>query len=69
MRYKVKVSALANFDEVRKAAASHTRIFVASEGRRTLSVGDLSERGMRHLQSLGAQVAPEMRYEADRSAA
>lgn len=69
MRYKVKVEARADFDAVRKAAEALTRVFVVSEGRRTLSVGDLSEPCKRQLVRLGAHVAPELRYDEDRSAA
>lgn len=69
MRYKVKVDPHADFEPVATAAAAYTRVFVVSEGRRTLSVGDLSEGAIEHLRGLGAEIVPDMRYDAERPAA
>lgn len=69
MRYKVKVKTDAEFGPVAAAAAAHTKVFVISEGRRTLSTGDLSKAAMDQLRRLGAKIVPDMQYDADRSAA
>jgi hypothetical protein len=69
MRYKVKVADAASFARVKRAAERCTTVHVVSEGRRTLSIGDLSEDEKEHLTQLGARVAPEMQYDPERSAA
>ncbi len=65
MRYKIKAKTAEDFQQVREVAASATRIFVTSERRLTLSTGDLSESVQRRLRRLGAQVQPEIRFDAE----
>lgn len=65
MRYKVKAPSTRCFEEVKRIAAANARVYVVSDGRLTLSTGDLSENVKHQLTEAGATVHPEVRYSPD----
>lgn len=65
-RYRIKVQEGASFEDVLKVARSATEVFVTSEKRRTLSTGDIPEEIKGRLETMGARVTPEFRYEIGR---
>jgi len=62
MRYKVKAASRNGFERAKAIAAANSHVYVISEGRLTISTGDLSERAKRELADAGATVQPEIRY-------
>lgn len=65
MRYKIKANSLEAFFKAKALVEPHTRIWVASERRRLLSTGDLPECLQIKLAALGAEVYPDIQYQAD----
>ncbi len=64
MRYKVKTPNLESFRQAERIARQDTHVFVVIEGRRVLSVGDLSDLARAQLAKLGATVLPDQQYSA-----
>lgn len=62
MRYKVRAPSLESFRQAERIARADTDVFVALEGRRVLSVGDLSEPARLQLTKLGATIQPDFRF-------
>lgn len=62
MRYMVRAGSQGCFETAKAIAAANAHVYVVSEGRLTLSTGDLSEYVKRQLVDAGATVQPEVGY-------
>ncbi len=66
MRYKLTMPSLDSFRAAeRVVAAANAEVFVISEKRLSLSVGELSASVKRRIEELGAKVRPEYRFGPD----
>lgn len=64
MRYKVRAPSLESFIKAERIARADTHVFVAIEGRRLLSVGNLSDAARLQLIDLGVTIRPDIQYDA-----
>jgi hypothetical protein len=65
MRYKVSTKSLDALLEAKALVEPEARIWVISRRRKFLSTGDLPERLKKKLQAIGANVSPDIQYQAD----
>jgi hypothetical protein len=66
MRYKVRTPDLSAFRDVLAFLSGRkVPVFVASEKRRLLSIGDLPDADRREITAKGAEVTPELQYDLE----
>jgi hypothetical protein len=66
MRYKVKVTSPEAYRRVQEMVSqSDTRVFVVSDRRMVLSIGEISSSLRSKIEQLGAQVQPDYQYSSD----
>jgi hypothetical protein len=66
MRYKVKTPDLPAYREVLEfLSGRRVPVFVASEKRRLLSIGDLPDDDRREIAAKGAEVTPDFQYDLE----
>jgi hypothetical protein len=65
MRYKVSAPDAMIYREVVNLLSGRVHVFVASEKRRFLSTGDLSEDCLAEIAAKGAEAQPDIRYDME----
>ncbi len=66
VRYKIKVSSEKAYQEVRETLrAKNVQVFVASEKRRTISAGSMSDSLILNIKEHGATVSLDQQYDLE----